>query len=371
MYHDLITAPRQARATGRSLQVYRRPLPCPRVGSTLWKVLSSEHCPRQGLPNRVRRVTPGGHVVRLGRPLPGGNVSPVTSVPRPARLAASATLAALLAGTLVTATPVVSHAAPEPVVVADMRLDGGGAALVTDVEHTLVAPGLHHVRLRRRDPHGWLQVHVAQAELSDTTVRADHIGPERVAQGATVTEMAERTGAIAAVNGDFFDINNSWAPAGAAVSTQDGILKSPNPGRGQSVAFDESGLGRITRLLLEGSVELPDPTLPLAGVILYAMPAGGVPVYTRDWGEYARARAVPAGEDGIEVVLDADGRVTSVGEPAAGQLPDGVQALVARPGAAATALGALEPGAEDAVGSAPAPDDVRGAIGRGRKSVVG
>src|SRR5690606_35702229 len=184
--------------------------------------------------------------------------------------------AALLAGTLVTATPVVSHAAPQPVVVADMRLDDGGAAIVTDVEHTLVAPGLDHVRFERLDADGWLQVNVLNAELSDTTVRADHIGPEKVAQGATVTEMAERTGEIAAVNGDFFDINSPWAPTGAAVSTQDGILRSPNPGRGQSVAFDESGLGRITRLLLEGAVELPDTTLPLAGVNLYAMPAGGV-----------------------------------------------------------------------------------------------
>ncbi|TNC21487.1 metallophosphoesterase [Georgenia sp. 311] len=290
-------------------------------------------------------------------------MSHLRSAPRPARLAASATVAALLAAGFVAATPHESHAATQPVVVAGMELDAGGAAIVTDVDHTVLAPGLDHVTFERLDADGWLQVNVLKAELGDSTVRADYIGPERVAQGATVSEMAERAGAVAAVNGDFFDINNSWAPAGAAVSSRDGILKSPNPGRGQSVAFDESGLGRITRLLLEGTVELPDATLPLSGVNLFAMPAGGLTVYTSHWGEYTRTRAVPAGETGVEVLLDAEGRVTSVGTPGEGQLPEGTQALVARPGAAADALAALEPGAQVTVAYALDQEDVRVAVG--------
>ncbi|WP_454084667.1 phosphodiester glycosidase family protein [Georgenia sp. Marseille-Q6866] len=287
-------------------------------------------------------------------------MSPLTSVPR--RLAASATAAVLLAGGVITAAPAAAQTAPEPVVVAGMRLDDGGAAIVTDVEHTVVAPGLDHVRFERLDGAGWLQVNVLKAELGDS-IRADHIAPPTLTEGGTVTDMAERAGAVAAVNGDFFDINNSWAPAGFAVDAEEGILKSANPGRGQSVAFDEDGLGRVTRLLLEGTVELPGTSLPLAGVNLFAAPAGGVTVYTSQWGDYTRARTLAAGETGVEVLLDAEGRVTAVGEPGEGQLPDGVQAVVARPGAAADALAALEAGDEVTVSYALDQDDVRVAVG--------
>ncbi|MFI8525250.1 phosphodiester glycosidase family protein [Promicromonospora sukumoe] len=321
-------------------------------------------------------VAPAGGAVAAPLPAP-------EDVPRSA--------AALAAPTPFASAPLRSGAPVETSAeVTPLRLDDDGDAVVTRREERLIAPGLELTRFARLGADGWLSGEVLVADLGAPgaggqvpkgTVRVGYVGAEHVAGTATVSEMASGRGAIAAINGDYFDINNSGAALGASVD--DGtLLKSASPGRERSAAFGADGVGRLAQIFLEGSVSWAGASgdaadasddaagrteVPVSGLNVTALPAGGVAVFDAAWGAFTRARPLAAGEQGVEVTVSADGTVTAVGQPAAGQLPDGTRALVARPGAAADALAALRPGdrVDLAYGLRADADDVAVAIGGG------
>ncbi|MFG6443734.1 phosphodiester glycosidase family protein [Microbacterium sp. P07] len=251
-----------------------------------------------------------------------------------------------LAAGLVSLTVVPVHAA-EPTTIDGMNLDSGGTAVVNDVEREDIAPGLVHVAYDRLDDNGWQQINVLKAELSQETVAMKYLSPETVAgSGGTVTEMVERENAIAGVNLDRFDINNSWAAAGWGIADGE-IVKSGNPDARASVGVTSDGLGALVDLVLEGSVTFADDTaVSITGINVYAMDTSGVALYNSQWGEFSRARALSGPDAGVEVQVGADGVVTSVADTVgAGAIADGTQMLVAADGTpAATRLLTLQAG---------------------------
>ncbi|WP_275004921.1 phosphodiester glycosidase family protein [Promicromonospora iranensis] len=257
--------------------------------------------------------------------------------------------------------------------VTHLALDDNGDAIITRRDEQRIAPGLELTRFARMSEDGWLSGEVLVADLGPSgpghrgKVQVGYVGPDHVADNATVSEMAASRGAIAAINGDYFDINNSGAALGVAVD--DGTLvKSASPGRERSVAFGSDGVGRLAQIFLEGSVTWGSAgEIPVSGLNVTALPAGGVAVYDAGWGTFTRARPLAAGEQGVEVLVDADGTVTAVGQPGDGQLADGTRAVVARPGAAADALAGLRTGdhVDVAYGLREDAGDVAVAIGGG------
>lgn len=246
--------------------------------------------------------------------------------------------------------------------VTHLPLDDDGDAIVTRREEQRIAPGLELTRFARMSEDGWLSGEVLVADLGPVgangrvqkgKAQVGYIGPDHIAGNATVSEMAAARGAIAAVNGDYFDINNSGAALGASID-EGTLIKSASPGRERSVAFGSDGVGRLAQVFLEGSVswastsgsgvEPVETEVPVSGLNVTALPQGGVAVYDAGWGTFTRTRPLAAGEQGVEVTVSADGTVAAVGQPTGGQLADGTRAVVARPGAAADALAALRPG---------------------------
>ncbi len=233
----------------------------------------------------------------------------------------------------------------QTITVAGMDLNDGGNAVINDLETQQVAPGLTHVSYERLDAVGWQQINILKAQLSDKTVKLKYLTPETVAgKGTTVTELVDRNGAIAGVNLDRFDINNSYAASGWGVSGGK-ILKSGNDDAHASVGVDSSGLGTLVDLVLQGAVTLPDnSTLSVDGINVNDVRGDGVVLYNTHWGSYTRDRLFSSdAAGGVEVWLDANGVITKGPQPTAGDegaIPDGTQILAAftnRPGGAALA----------------------------------
>lgn len=265
------------------------------------------------------------------------------------RVVVASVAALALTATLV---PSMAFAAPlDPVVVDGMNLDHGGVAVINDLERTEVAPGLVHVKYERLEAAGWQQINILRAELSDQTVRVGYLTPETVSgPGATVTEMVDGAGAIAGINLDRFDINNSWAAAGWGV--QDGqVIKSGNPDAARSIVIDDEGLGHIAELLLVGTAEFGGGgSVPITGINVYSM-GSGVAMFTEQWGPFARNRAF-SGAQAVEVLVGADNTVLSVSETSGeGTLAPGVRALLADARSAeAEVLRALQVGESVTIG---------------------
>lgn len=213
-----------------------------------------------------------------------------------------------------------------------------------------VAPGVTLRSFDRYGPDGytgnptWLQGDSLTVDLTKGTT-VDYLFPGQVTKGEPLSVTANRAHAVAAVNGDFFDINNSTAPLGVGI--QNGtLIQSPDAEsawRQSSAIFDEAGLGDIGEVFFQGTVKLPTGDVPLDGVNKPTLKAGGIEAFTPLWGTYCRCRATQGATAVAEVEVTGN-KVTAVRDTAGeGTIPEGAMILVGRDAAAAT-LKALKPG---------------------------
>ncbi|GHE02785.1 phosphodiester glycosidase family protein [Streptomyces alanosinicus] len=222
-----------------------------------------------------------------------------------------------------------------------------------------IAPGVSYRQFDVKAGAGTTHAHLVTVDLADKRVRVDLLHPDAVAARDTVSRMADAAGAVAGVNGDFFNITETQHPgveatgAGVGPAIAGGqVLKAavPNGQRfGPSLppgtnTQDVFGVGtdrraRLDRLSLVGSVTTPEGGLPLRGLNQYALPENSVGAFTSTWGSASRMRSVcgtdaqrsaPCSTDTYEVRVQG-GRVASAADaPGGGSIPADTTVLVGR-----------------------------------------
>ena len=275
------------------------------------------------------------------------------TVPRPRRYAAwlaAAGLAAyvLLAGGTV---PVARADVPPPPPTAVTLAPGGippsqqesdgydftahGEALAT-VATQHVAPGLDLTNYQRLETGGWNRGNVLTADLSVPTLSMDVHNSGSVAAVGTLSSQLLGTGAVAGINGDFYDINASGAPVGIA----SGSMGLVNAVSGTRPAFTlAEGRATVAALTSSGTLTAAGQTHPLAGFNTPSLPTDGIGVYTPLWGDASLDRPVggPGGMSPKVARATVVGSVvTAVGGTAgAPAIPPGGQVLLGRDAGAA------------------------------------
>ncbi len=248
------------------------------------------------------------------------------------------------------ALPLTAHAAPiedRPAGSSDrsapvLEVGDPSSTLTTDSLTTPIAPGLTLTEFDRYDARGWVRGDVLTAKLGDGGVTPDLLFPGSVAAAEPLSQTAARAGAVAGVNGDFFDINGTKAPLGGMVDDGE-LVAAPVQGWREHVGFGADGIARLAELTLQGTVTVPGGELPLTGFNTHRLPAGAVGAFTPLWGTASRAAVAPSGAPVTEVTVVA-GRVTAVSSGAgAGAVPEGATVLHGN-GTAAQTLAALKPG---------------------------
>ncbi|MFE6622868.1 phosphodiester glycosidase family protein [Streptomyces sp. NPDC057740] len=234
-----------------------------------------------------------------------------------------------------------------------------GAAPAGAAQGTPIAPGVTYDEFDVPAAKGTTHAHVLTVDLRDPRVRLDLLHPGAVAARATVSRQATDQGAVAGVNGDFFNISEAQHPGvqvtGASVGpaiARGRALKAAVP-NGQrfgpalppgTSTEDVVGVGidrraRMDALSLAGSIRTREGSLPLRGLNQYALPVGSVGAFTTKWGEVSRVRATcgtdtdraaPCSTDTYEVTVR-HGRVVSAADtPGSGPIAAGTTVLVGR-----------------------------------------
>jgi hypothetical protein len=236
--------------------------------------------------------------------------------------------------------------------------------LETDRKTRPVAPGLTLTSFDRFDANGWLRADALTADLSGG-LTVDYVNSGEVAKAEPLRKAVDRVGAVAAVNGDFFDINNSGAARGIGIQSGQ-LIQSPIAGHTNAVGITAEGVGRIIQVHFDGTATLPGGPVTLTQ-FNNLVQANGIGVFTALWGSYPRARAVSGASRVTEVTL-VDGRVSAVAhEAGSGPIPAGTTILLGRD-AGADALATLQPGDPVTVSYRPKPSDgstLHAAIGGG------
>ncbi|MFD0141863.1 MULTISPECIES: phosphodiester glycosidase family protein [unclassified Streptomyces] len=228
-----------------------------------------------------------------------------------------------------------------------------------DATWTTVAPGVTYRAFDVPGLKGPARVHLVSVDLRDPRVAVDLLTPGAVAARAPLSALADASGAVAGVNGDFFHLTETQhpgveatgAPVGPAIATGHALKAAVPTGQRFGPALPPGtdtrevlGVGvdrraRLGRLTLDGTVSTPDGRLPLGGLDQYALPVGSVGAFTSGWGEASRVRATcgtdtdraaPCSSETYEVTVR-DGRVVATADtPGRGPIAEGSEVLVGR-----------------------------------------
>lgn len=179
-----------------------------------------------------------------------------------------ALIAAIALAALLPASP--HPAAPFPHILTD-------AATLTEV-----APGVAYGDYEMLTADGPLSVRVLAIDLSEPTVRVGAmLAQDRlVSQGEPVSSMAGRSGAVAGINGDYFDINQTNQPLNILV--QNGRLERM-PMQRWAIAIDRNKVARFAEFSIAVSAQIGAVTVPVRTVNDWP-PGGRVVLMTPDFG---------------------------------------------------------------------------------------
>ncbi|NJP77713.1 phosphodiester glycosidase family protein [Streptomyces sp. AA8] len=239
------------------------------------------------------------------------------------------------------------------------RADAGDRPVLQYRSLAPVAPGVEYREFSLPGSHGPAYGHMLRVDLSRPDVSLDLLHPGSVAARSTVSRMTADEDAVAGVNGDFFNITETQHPGveatgapvgpsiangrrlGAAVPNGQrfGPAMPPGVNTRDVIGLGTDDRGRLDRLTLEGTVTAEGRTLPLRGLNQYALPVGGIGVYTPSWGTASRVRATcgtdtsrgaPCTDETHELTVR-NGKVTaSAHKPGRGAIASGTLVLVGR-----------------------------------------
>lgn len=185
----------------------------------------------------------------------------------------------MIAATMLAALlPLAPHpSAPFPAIVTD-------AATVTEV-----APGVLFGDYQMLTADGPLSVHVLAIDLHEPSVRIGAVlaHDQLVSSGEELSSMAQRTGAVAGINGDYFDINQTNQPLNILI--QDLVLERM-PMHRWAIAFDRSNVPQFAEFAIAAKAQIGSDIVPLKTINDWPPPGGGTVLITP---AYGNLRAVP------------------------------------------------------------------------------
>jgi Phosphodiester glycosidase len=182
----------------------------------------------------------------------------------------------------------------------------------------------------------------------------------------TVPELLEHSGALAAVNGDFFRIRASNAPLGPVVA-RGGDVRAATATPQPALVVQPDGIATLARVWVEQTVHAGPARLTPGAFNSPLLPPNGAAVLNRHWGSTPRHHLNPV-QPAREVHVGADERVTAVHPHlTTSPIAEGGYVIVAQ-GLAAAELDGLRPGTRvrhDLRLRSDAPDGAHSAIGVG------
>ncbi|MFE9863913.1 hypothetical protein ACFYPZ_14365 [Streptomyces sp. NPDC005506] len=157
------------------------------------------------------------------------NVDPVTGAP----VTGAQTTGAPVTGAPVTGAP----ASGAPIT--------GGIPLINTSEK--IGPGIDLQHVKALDQKGWYDAQFLNVDLSKRAVGTDLLTSGPVASGGPLSVAANKAGAVAGVNGEFFDIGASNAALGGEVQNGQ-LVKSADISGRQHVGVSKDGIAQLVDL---------------------------------------------------------------------------------------------------------------------------
>jgi hypothetical protein len=151
-----------------------------------------------------------------------------------------------------------------------------GAAVINTSAKSVRAPGVVYWTETWATADGPKRAYLVSVDLTRPGVKLNVItAQDRLnSPGETVPQMMSRSRAVAAVNGDFFDMNRTGAPLGGVVRSGE-LVKTPRQGAAAQLILGQDGRVSVRGASFDGAVRIGASTMPLTSVNDVADAASG------------------------------------------------------------------------------------------------
>lgn len=148
-----------------------------------------------------------------------------------------------------------------------------------------VTPGLEYAHYAMSTALGPIVVHVLALAPNHPQIRIDAVlaHDALTSPGETVSSMAQRTGAIAGINGDYFDIGATNQPTNIVVRSHT-LLRTP---RKRYALFITDQAPAIAEVSFNGQLQMSGRTFGIDAVNEMLPPRGGISLLTPQYGPVA------------------------------------------------------------------------------------
>ncbi|PUA82411.1 phosphodiester glycosidase family protein [Nocardioides currus] len=175
-----------------------------------------------------------------------------------------------------------------------------------------IAPGLTIREWDQTDYRGPVRANLLTVDLNAANISLDYLGAPYAVRRQTVSQMGAAEGAIAAINGDFFDISDTGAALGVNIDRQRGLLSGSATGwipENASFYLDSTGRPQIGPLATKTKLR-QRPRWPVSGINPPTVAPNSIGLYTSDWG-WTKGYSVTDGEKKVREVVVVDGKIVS------------------------------------------------------------
>ncbi len=172
-----------------------------------------------------------------------------------------------------------------------------------------MAPGINFRQWDQIDPRGPIRAQLLTIDINNTANEFDIVSPAKVPVRKAVSELTAKSGAVAAVNGDFFDIGDTGAPLGVGKDREQGMRHAPKEGWNSSFWVDAVGHPYIGQLPYKGKLK-QHPKLKFNNHNSPSIQANGIGVFDKFWGP-TQGSSVTAGQKRVREVVVQGGIVRS------------------------------------------------------------
>jgi Phosphodiester glycosidase len=146
-----------------------------------------------------------------------------------------------------------------------------------------VAPGVEYGDYQLVTEAGPLAIHVVAVDPHRADIRLGSVLADDAleSRGETIGSMAKRTGAVAGINADYFDIGNTNRPENIVV--RGGVLLQM-PEKRYALAITRDGMPHIAEFTFSGQIEIDQRMMSIDGVDEMPPPNGGISLLTPLYG---------------------------------------------------------------------------------------
>ena len=172
-----------------------------------------------------------------------------------------------------------------------------------------VVPGVLYEEFDLVDARGPIRGHLMRIDLTKPGISLDYAGRPQISSRAPLLQTVLADGAIAGVNGDFFDIRDTDAPLGVGRDRQRKLLHGPQSGWNCAFFIKRDGTPDIDFLYADAVIK-QFPDLDVQTVNSPSVRPGGIGLYTEKWGTLRDHRVVDGQKNKTRMVVVKNGVVT-------------------------------------------------------------